>query len=455
MEPYEYAIDNKTVSMTSLVVPIKVGGRFVGITGIDISLETILKRFSQISFYNGGYVGLFTSEGILLASKDKEDINKNVGEITDKKIFIDGIKNKKKFTTDFVSSKTNEEFLVVGEPFEIGKTNTSWMITAFIPKDEIFAELRSLSFLIILSGIIAILTVSVSLWLIAGAISRSIKLGMEFAKDVANGDLTKTIHLDQNDEVGKMTTALANMIQKLIGAVKDIRNGSDMLASASRQISSATQQLSESSTQQASSVEEVSATMEQMASNINQNANNADETQKITILAQKGIKEVSIYSTKSIEASKIIADKIQIINEIAFQTNILALNAAVEAARAGEKGKGFAVVASEVRKLAERSKYAADEIVDLANNSLSYAKGAGNLLNNTLPQLEQAFQLVQGITIASMEQTNGANQVNNSVQELNEIAQLNAASAEEIASSALQLNIHAERLKEMVTYFKI
>jgi methyl-accepting chemotaxis protein len=455
LEPYEYTIDNKTVSLTSLVVPIKVDDKFVGIVGTDISLDAIVEKFSQISLYNSGYLALFTQNGTLLASKDSADINKNVSEITDNKIIVDGVKNKKNFTTDYVSPKTNAEFLVVGVPFEIGQTQNTWMITAFIPKVEVFADIRALTFWTIVSGIIAILTISLSLWLIAGAIARSIKLGMDFVKEVANGDLTKTIDLDQTDEVGRMTAALLNMIKKLIIVVQDIRSGSDMLATASVQISSSTQQLSQSSTEQASSVEEVSATMEEIASNITQNAHNADETKKITMLAQKGITEVNAYSLKSIEASKIIADKIQIINDIAFQTNILALNAAIEAARAGDKGKGFAVVASEVRKLAERSKIAADEIVTLTNNSVSYAEGAGKLLSDTIPQLEMAFQLVQGIANATTEQTDGANQVNTSVEQLNEIAQRNAATAEEIASSAVELNSQAERLKELVAYFKI
>ncbi|MDF1549870.1 MAG: methyl-accepting chemotaxis protein, partial [Bacteroidales bacterium] len=161
------------------------------------------------------------------------------------------------------------------------------------------------------------------------------------------------------------------------------------------------------------------------------------------------------FSSKAVHSSKIIAEKIQIINEIAFQTNILALNAAVEAARAGQHGKGFAVVASEVRKLAERSKVAADEIVTLASSSLKFTIDAENLLNKTLPLIEKSTALVLEIASASVDQNSGAHQVNKAIQEFNNVVQQSAASSEEIASNAVELAGQAERLKTLVSFFKI
>ena len=453
LEPYEYKIGGEDVILTSLVIPLTINDQFAGIAGIDISLDDIVKKFDEISFYDKGYVSLYTENGTLLATKNVEDIRKNVVEITDNNDFIKGVKNQREFTTHFTSQSDNE-FIAIGVPIEIGNTGTKWSIVAFIPEEELLSEMGKLTFLIFLLGIIAIIIISIIIWFIANYITKQISNGIEFVEKVASGDLTVEMQIDNKDEIGLMSEAVAKMVKRLRTVVQDIREGASNVAKASEQISSSTQHLSQSTTEQASSVEEVSATMEQMTANIAQNTNNAIETNKISLSAQKGIEEVSNYSTKSIDASNTIADKIMIINEIAFQTNILALNAAVEAARAGEMGKGFAVVASEVRKLAERSKIAADEIVSLTENTVNNTHKAGDLLHKTLPEIEHSVKLIMEITSASKEQKNGTMQVSNSVQQLNEITQQNAASAEEIASGAEELNVQAKALEQLVSYFK-
>ena len=303
----------------------------------------------------------------------------------------------------------------------------------------------------ILVIIIAVMFIIILVRLIATPLIR----GVAFANSIANGDLTASLQIKQKDEVGLLSIALNNMSARLKEVISTVIAGTNNIANASGQLSSTSQQISQGSTEQASSVEEVSSTMEEMVSNIEQNSNNAQLTEKISINAFNGIVEVGTRAKKAVEASKVIADKIQIINEIAFQTNILALNAAVEAARAGEHGKGFAVVAAEVRKLAERSKVAADEIVDLAQTSVQLAEGAGKRMVETQPEMEKTTSLVREIASASLEQNNGVNQINNALQQLNEITQQNAAGAEETASSAEELASQAEQLKEIVSFFKL
>jgi methyl-accepting chemotaxis protein len=311
------------------------------------------------------------------------------------------------------------------------------------------------SFIMVVGLFIALLLGVIAAYVITGAITAPINKGVKFARDVANGDLTAIVDVDQKDEIGVLADALRQMVTKLKDIVINIRAGADNIAAASQQMSSASQQMSQGATEQASSAEEVSSSMEEMASNIQQNTDNARTTEKISIAATDGIRKGSESTLIAVDSMKNIADKIKIINDIAFQTNILALNAAVEAARAGEHGKGFAVVAAEVRKLAERSKIAADEIDGLSRNGVDVADKAGKQLTEIVPEIEKTAKLVQEIAAASIEQNAGADQVNGAIQQLNQVTQQNAAAAEEMATSSEELASQAEQLKDMISFFNV
>jgi len=275
---------------------------------------------------------------------------------------------------------------------------------------------------------------------------------------MAAGDLDQIIHPEEvkrNDEIGDIAVALDRILENQNIFISEIKKNTGSLSSAAQQLSTTSQQLSQGANEQASSVEEVSSTMEEIAANIENNSNNANKTEKTAHEASEGMMKVQGAASESLKSVHDIAEKIGIINEIAFQTNLLALNAAVEAARAGDEGKGFAVVAAEVRKLAEKSKVAADEIVNLANKSVQLTDGAGDYMNSIIPAIEETSQLVLEISSASNEQKSGAMQVNNAVQQLNNITQQNAASAEELASSAEELSAQSESLLEQISVFKL
>jgi len=262
---------------------------------------------------------------------------------------------------------------------------------------------------------------------------------------ISNGDLSIEVKKSESkNELGILNNSVLTLVENLNGIIENVSLNAENLLAASQQLSSSSEVMSQGASEQASSIEEVSSTIEEITANIQQNADNSRQTEQISLNANDGITKVNEASQKSLASIKDIADKINIINEIARQTNILALNAAVEAARAGEHGKGFAVVAAEVRKLAERSQNSADEIVTLASDSVRLTEGAGTLTANILPEIEKTARLVQEISASSLEQNNGANQVNNAIQQLSGVTQQNAASSEELSTSAEELATQAE-----------
>jgi methyl-accepting chemotaxis protein len=330
-----------------------------------------------------------------------------------------------------------------------------WALMAEIDEAEIMQPVNALGIQIFIVGAILALIIIVVSVFFSRSISKPLEMGVNFAKQMAEGDLTAEIKLNQNDEIGMLAQALVNMRNKLSMVVENVQSGANNIASASEQLSSTSQEMSQGSSEQASSAEEVSSSMEQMASNIQQNTDNAHQTEKISQKASKDISEGNDAVGKTVVSMRNIADKIGIISEIARQTNILALNAAVEAARAGEHGKGFAVVAEEVRKLAARSQEAALEIDETSKSSVDIAEQSGKILTEIVPDIERTAKLVQEIAAASNEQSSGAAQVNNAIQQLNQVTQQNAAAAEEMATSAEELSSQAESLQEAMAFFRI
>ena len=281
-----------------------------------------------------------------------------------------------------------------------------------------------------------------------------IKKGVDFAKAIESGDLTVSVDINQNDEIGDLASSLSNMANKLNEMVTSLTESSNYITKASVGITQKSTELANGANSQASSSEELASSMEEMAANIQQNSDYSKETEKISLGAAKNSKEVGAAANNSLISIRSIAEKIGIINDIAFQTNILALNAAVEAARAGEHGKGFAVVAAEVRKLAERSKISAEEIEGLSKSSVIATEKAQELVNKVVPEIEKTSKLVQEIAASSSEQNSGANQVNNALQSLNQITQQNAALFQSLSDDATNLSNQADVLNEVITYFK-
>ena len=270
---------------------------------------------------------------------------------------------------------------------------------------------------------------------------------------IANGDLTIKVVTHAGDK-SSMLFAIKQMADKLVHVIGEVRATSAALASASEQVAASSHVLSENATEQAASVEETSASLEEISATVAQNTENAKVTDGIASKSSGDARESGEAVSETVKAMKLIANKIGIIDDIAYQTNLLALNAAIEAARAGEHGKGFAVVAAEVRKLAERSQVAAQEISALASNSVGVAERAGHLLGDLLPSINRTADLVQEIAAASREQNGGLDQINSAIMQLTQTTQANASASEQLSSTAEEMSAHAEQLQEMMNFFK-
>jgi methyl-accepting chemotaxis protein len=315
-----------------------------------------------------------------------------------------------------------------------------------------YEDIRLFSIVFLVAGVFV--AIFISFMLIRG-ISRSLLAMQQFADSLAKGDLTASIDLEQNDEIGVLSQSMTGMRDQLRGVVQQVRTNSDALGSASQEISATAQSISQSATEQASGVEQTTTSIEELSASVKQNADNAKLTNGMAITAAAEAANGGEAVKRTVEAMKEIADKIGLIEDIAYKTNLLSLNAAIEAALAGEHGKGFTVVAAEVRKLAENSRVTAQEINSLAKNSVKIAEDAGNLLQQMVPNIQRTADLVEEITASSEEQAQGIGQISDAVGQLDKAAQQNASGSEQLAATAEELSGQAMQLQQVMSFFKV
>lgn len=345
-----------------------------------------------------------------------------------------------------------------------------WMVTSFAPiinsKGKVIAllgcdieaanvvkEIKRYRTSVIITGLI-LLIIAVSL--VVYFISRSVKIIQcitQITTRLSEGELNLQAQCNSNDEFGILAKSVNKMIEHLKDIVSTIHLNSQRFVTESNDVKGISHQLAEDANKQASVAEEVSSSMEQIKSNIENNTENAKQAERISISTTKTLGEVVSATKISIDSIKLINQKITIIEEISRQTNILALNAAIEAARAGEYGRGFSVVAAEVRKLAERSGIAANEISEISDRSVDLSINASQKLEELVPEIEETVNMIKEIANASVEQNYGIEQINTAVVQLNDITQHNAQTAEELSNAANQLAEQSDELRKSIAFF--
>ena len=306
-------------------------------------------------------------------------------------------------------------------------------------------------------------------WYIVRSITRPLNEAVQFAEAIAEGDLTRNILTTQKDETGELLHALMVMKTRLLEIVQEVQNGSENISSAAAQIVAGNQDLAARTEEQASSVEQTAASMEQITATVKNTAEHTGEATKLSAGAATVVKnngEMMNQVTQKMrvinETSNRMSDIINLIDSIAFQTNILALNAAVEAARAGEAGKGFAVVADEVRNLASKSAEASKNTAALIESSLKAVENGTKIADDTAMSLNEVVTGVQDVTgtineisNASEAQARSISQVTQGIDQISSVIQTNSATAEESAAASEELSGQAQILKNLVSQFRL
>ncbi|NMO15532.1 methyl-accepting chemotaxis protein [Pyxidicoccus fallax] len=455
IKPTAYSVAGRQMLLASVVVPILVGDRFVGVVGADISLEQAQSMVGRITPFDTGHAVLASHGATYVAHPTHERRGQALEETPADALVSKALTGGRAVSARVHSDVLHGDALAVAVPFRVGKTSTPWVLAIFAPLERVLAPSSELRAFTMGLGVLALLALSIAVLVVIRGITRPLEALSQVATRIAAGDLTGRIAHRSSDEIGVLADAFRSMRERLAETLGEVRSGALTLSSAASQLSQTSQSLSSGTSEQAATTEEVTTNLAQLSQTIGQNAEGSRRVEGLALKGAAAATQSSHAVDTTLEAMKQIASRISVIDEIAYQTNLLALNAGIEAARAGQYGRGFAVVASEIRKLAESSQASAQQIVALAREGVARAERSGDMLRALVPSIQSTAELVKGVATTSGEQAVGVDQINKAMLGLNEVTQQNASAAEELSSTAEELASQAESLLQRVNFFRV
>ncbi len=493
-EPFYYEVQGKKVLQSSLVVAMKdKNGKFIGVSGIDVSLDSLQTKIGSYKPFGAGNVELVSNGGLYVVSTDKS---------------LQGTPIKPDYLSqaNFESLKagnsiefTRNEIMYVWQPVQIGETGQSWAVGVLIPLSIITAEAVAARNHAVIIGVIATIVIILVLGVLLTVLTRPLSKLADAMNTLASGggDLTRRLNIGANDEIGRTSQAFNKFMSNLRDMFAEVKERSSSVGEATERlhgiaakVDRATDEQAEAASATAASVEEVTVSIQHIADTAKAFEKTAHDTGVATANGQTLVSNVADEITRVNERvtqlsatmdnlgqqSKQVNMIVQVIKGIADQTNLLALNASIEAARAGDMGKGFAVVADEVRKLAASTSEATIEIggiVTAIQNGISSAlvtmestskqvdtgvelsRRAAESIGSVRGETENLVGRVEEIACATKEQASASTNIAKNIEHISTMAQMNSDAVDEATQAVNKLELEAKSLNAIVDRFKL